>query len=165
MGNPCRLSSDKDETRRVFSALRRPKRFRHGEQIQIFSFETGFEVTLQGGQRLSMNSRSKGAAPASAATPAAVAAASVTTAIVATEVSSDNGTLAVACVGSGVRWRGGGGSATCVTGIFKREMRCEGDELKERGDVACVASGDSGGRLAIRGRELRAGGRVNKGSG
>lgn len=67
----------------------------------MFSLETGFEVTLQGEQRLSMSTHGRGAAPGAASTPAAIAAAAATTTIVAAEVTPDNGTLAVACVGSG----------------------------------------------------------------
>lgn len=70
-------------------------------QIRVFSFETGFEVVLQGGKRLSTNTHGDGdAVRGGKATPAAIAAAA-TAPIVAAEVSSDNGTLAVACAGSG----------------------------------------------------------------
>lgn len=70
-------------------------------QIRVFSFETGFEVMLQGGKRLSTNTRGDGdASRGGNSTPAAIAAAA-TAPVVAAEVSSDNGTLAVACAGSG----------------------------------------------------------------
>ena len=70
-------------------------------QIRVFSFETGLEVMLQGGRRLSTNTRGDAdAARGGNATPAAIAAAA-TAPVVAAEVASDNGTLAVACAGSG----------------------------------------------------------------
>lgn len=56
---------------------------------------------LQGGRRLSTNTRGDGdASRGGNATPAAIAVAA-TAPVVAAEVSSDNETLAVACAGSG----------------------------------------------------------------
>ena len=65
-------------------------------QILVFSLETGQEVVLRGGSRLSTYVRSgdQGAAGAGAGAPAAV--------VVAASASSDNKTLAVACAGSGI---------------------------------------------------------------
>lgn len=59
-------------------------------------------MVLQGGRRLSTNTRGDGGTNnrGGNATPAAIAAAA-SAPIVAAEVSSDNGTLAVACAGSG----------------------------------------------------------------
>ncbi|CAM9609753.1 unnamed protein product [Ectocarpus sp. 13 AM-2016] len=70
----------------------------------MFSLETGFEVTLQEGRRLSTKIRgspgdggNRGGNGAAAATVSA----GPTAPIVAAEVASDNGTLAVACADSG----------------------------------------------------------------
>eukprot|EP00903_Cladosiphon_okamuranus_P008521 g8183.t3 len=72
-----------------------------GDSIRVFSLETGFESMLQGGRRLSTNTRADGdATRGENATPAAIAAAA-TPPIVAAEVSPDNRTLAVVCAGSG----------------------------------------------------------------
>eukprot|EP00752_Nemacystus_decipiens_P008065 g7209.t1 len=72
-----------------------------GDSIRVFSFETGLEVMLHGGRRLSTNTRGDiDAARGGNATPAAIAAAA-TAPIVAVEVSTDNETLAVACADSG----------------------------------------------------------------
>lgn len=65
----------------------------YSKQILVYSFETGNEVTLKGGKRLSAHTRGGGGSSKTAAPGAA--------AIVAADVASDNGTLAVACAGSG----------------------------------------------------------------
>ncbi|CAM9159620.1 unnamed protein product [Ectocarpus sp. 12 AP-2014] len=73
------------------------------DSIRIFSLETGFEVTLQEGRRLSTKI---GGGPGDGGTrggngaAAATASTGPTVPIVAAEVASDNGTLAVACADS-----------------------------------------------------------------
>lgn len=76
------------------------------EQVRMFSLETGFEVTLQEERRLSTEiggSPGGGGTRGGNGTAAATAAAGPTASIVAAEVTSDNGTLAVACADSGMK--------------------------------------------------------------
>lgn len=64
-------------------------------QILVFSFETGQEVVLRGGTRLSTYVRSGDQGTAGVGVGSAAAA------VVAASASPDNKTLAVACAGSG----------------------------------------------------------------
>lgn len=66
----------------------------------VYSFETGQEVVLRGGSRLSANVRGGDQGTAGAGTGAGAAAA-----VVAASASPDNKTLAVACAGSGENCR------------------------------------------------------------
>lgn len=84
------------------------------EQIRVFSLETGFEVALQEGRRLSTKiggSPGDGGTRGGNGATAATASAGPTAPIVAAEVASDNGTLAVACADSGMKGAGSIASA------------------------------------------------------
>ncbi|CAM9767073.1 unnamed protein product, partial [Scytosiphon promiscuus] len=158
-----------------------------GDSIRIFSFETGAEVTLEGRKRLSTNIRGGGdtigggsaaaaAAAATAATPATIAAAA-TAPIVAAEVASDNGTLAVACADSGaihlfrlhdhsmetsthertrhvapstVRVHHGSGNGDVSWRKLLRSFTCERRDVRLNTSFAGEEFGSSGHRLQIR---------------